>query len=40
VVTTTDDDGAFATVVSGLQAGDRVVTAGSLQLAAEANRLR
>jgi membrane fusion protein, heavy metal efflux system len=40
VVTTTDDDGAFATVVSGLQPGDRVVTAGSLQLAAEANRLR
>ncbi|MEO7086185.1 MAG: efflux RND transporter periplasmic adaptor subunit [Gemmatimonadaceae bacterium] len=40
VVTTADDDGTFAVVVSGLQSGERVVTTGTLQLAAEADRRR
>jgi cobalt-zinc-cadmium efflux system membrane fusion protein len=37
-VTVRDDDGTMATLASGLAAGDRVVTTGSLLLAAEADR--
>jgi cobalt-zinc-cadmium efflux system membrane fusion protein len=40
VVTVRDDDGATATVSAGLQAGERVVTIGSLLLAAELVRSR
>jgi cobalt-zinc-cadmium efflux system membrane fusion protein len=40
VVTVGDDDGTSATIVSGLQPGVRVVTTGSLLLAAEADRTR
>jgi cobalt-zinc-cadmium efflux system membrane fusion protein len=40
VVTITDDDGKFATIGSGLQPGDRVVTTGTLLLAAESDRTR
>ena len=38
VVTVRDDDGSTATLVAGLAAGERVVTTGSLLLAAEADR--
>lgn len=39
-VTVADDDGRFATIGAGLHPGDRVVMAGSLLLAAEADRAR
>jgi cobalt-zinc-cadmium efflux system membrane fusion protein len=38
VVTVRDDDGSTATIASGVKAGERVVTTGSLLLAAEADR--
>ena len=38
IVTVRDDDGTTATLASGLIAGERVVTSGSLLLAAEADR--
>ena len=37
-VTVVDDDGKLATIGAGLQSGDRVVTAGSVLLSAEADR--
>ncbi|MEO6878334.1 MAG: efflux RND transporter periplasmic adaptor subunit [Gemmatimonadaceae bacterium] len=40
VVTVADDDGKVATITSGLQPGERVVTTGTLLLAAEADRAR
>ena len=39
-VTVRDDDGTMATIATGLSAGDRVVTTGSLLLAGEADRAR
>ena len=38
LVKTGDDDGTFVVIVEGLKAGERVVTTGSLLLAAEAER--
>ena len=38
IVTVRDDDGTTATIATGLASGDRVVTTGSLLLAAEADR--
>jgi cobalt-zinc-cadmium efflux system membrane fusion protein len=40
LVKTGDDDGSFVVIVDGLKAGERVVTTGSLLLAAEADRQR
>jgi cobalt-zinc-cadmium efflux system membrane fusion protein len=38
LVSVRDDDGTTATIAAGLTAGERVVTTGSLLLAAEADR--
>lgn len=40
VVTVRDDDGTTATIAAGLSTGERIVTTGSLLLAAEADRAR